>query len=205
MWTGNGNVTRQREGRELLPARFPAVCPCEAVCAAFPGWVASLPHPASKAALSRPVSRVYGGSRRTLEPLGRRECGGRFRCRIKSGGRAAPPARFTPSRNAGRDNGLRGFEPGVSAGVRFGARGSGLTPRGRNRPPFQDFSRFQAGVRQKIEEMEAIHAQRKNQVCTADHAGDTAACQKLLSAGQLTEPKRVHRESDPFLCGLYHQ
>ena len=83
MWTGNGNVTRQREGRELLLARFPAVCPCEAVCAAFPGWVASLPHPASKAALSRPVSRVYGGSRRTLEPLGRRGYGERFRCRKK--------------------------------------------------------------------------------------------------------------------------
>ena len=102
MWTGNGNVTRQREGRELLPARFPAVCPCEAVCAAFPGWVASLPHPASKAALSRPVSQVYGGNRRPLEPLGRRGVRGTISVQEKA---VASPL-FTPSRNAGRGNGF---------------------------------------------------------------------------------------------------
>ena len=71
-------MSGQREVRELLPARFPAVCPCEAVCAAIPGWVASLPHPASKTALSRPVGRVYGNSQRTLETLGRRGAGDDF-------------------------------------------------------------------------------------------------------------------------------
>ena len=108
MWTGNGNVTRQREGRELLPARFPPVCPCEAVCAAFPGWVASLPHPASKAALSRPVGRVYGSSRRTLEPLGRRGYGGRFRCGIKRWRLFAASADHTAPQ-CGSGQGVAGF------------------------------------------------------------------------------------------------
>ncbi len=121
------------------PSPFPAVCPCEGVCAAFPRWVASLPQPASQTALLRPVSQICGEAWEKPGPLGRRGYGGRKRCWIKSGGRAAPPARFTPSRNAGRDSGLRGFSPGVNAGVRFEPRGSGLPPHGRNCPPLQDF------------------------------------------------------------------
>ena len=123
------------------PCPFPAVWPCEAVCAGFPAQVASLPHPASENALSRPVRRVCGeGWTNAGLPAGTRgRRGGRKRCGIKSGGRVASPARFTPSRNAGRVSGLRGFSPVVNAGVRFESRGSSLPPRGRNCPSSPDF------------------------------------------------------------------
>ena len=50
--------------------------------------------------------------------------------------------------------------------------------------------------------MEVVHAQRKNQVRSADQAGNTAACQRHLSAGWLRESERVYRESDSLLCGI---
>ena len=69
-----------------------------------------------------------------------------FWCRIKSGGRAAPPARFTPPRNAGRDKGFRRIDPGVNAEAHFRPRGSSLPPHDRNCLLLQRFSGFQAGI-----------------------------------------------------------
>ena len=66
------------------PCPFPAVWPCEAVCAGFPAQVASLPHPASENALSRPVRRVCGeGWTNAGLPAGTSRRGGRKWCRIK--------------------------------------------------------------------------------------------------------------------------
>jgi len=105
-WTGNGNVNGQRDVREALPCPFPAVCPCEALCAGFPRPVASVSLPAPETAVSRPVSRLCGEDCGTLESLGHRSYGGRKRCGIKEW-RLAAPLRSTPARNAdwGNENG----------------------------------------------------------------------------------------------------
>ena len=165
------------------PCPFPAVWPCEAVCAGFPAQVASLPHLTPENALSRPVWRVCGGDRENAGPPGGRADGEKKKVRDKERGLRSAPARPTPPRNAGRGRGLQEFRPGVNAGVRFKPRGSVLPPRGRNCPPFREFRGFQAGVRLKIREMEGIYAQRENQVCSADYTRYTAACQRHLSAG----------------------
>ena len=121
------------------PGLFPAVCPCEAGCADFPAMWQPCPTQAPETALSRPVRRVCGEGWKMPDRRNEGRMGKRKRCGIKRGGRTAPPARFTPSRNAGRDSGLRGFSPGVNAGVRFESRGSSLPPRGRNCPSSPDF------------------------------------------------------------------
>lgn len=148
------------------PCPFPAVCPCAAVCGGFPARWRPCPSRPPESPCCGLCAACAARAGRTPSRRDEGRMGRRKRCRIKSGGRAAPPARSTPPRNAGRDSGLRGFSPGVNAGVRFEPRGSGLPPRGRNCPPIQDFCGFQAGVQLKIEGMEVVHAQRKNQGST---------------------------------------
>ena len=111
------------------PGLFPAVCPCEALCAGFPGPVASVSLPAPETAVSRPMSRLCGEGCGTLGPLGHRSYGGRKRCGIKEW-RLAAPLRSTPARNAdwGNENGkdYAFFEPIPKGGS--GSTFSGMAP-----------------------------------------------------------------------------
>ena len=94
---------RNARGPRGPPRQFPAVCPCEAVCAGFPTRVASLPLPAPETALSRPVWRVCEGSRKSAAPPGRGKNGGRKRCRKKQWRLWAASANYTvPQCGAGR-------------------------------------------------------------------------------------------------------
>ena len=111
------------------PGLFPAVCPCEALCAGFPGPVASVSLPAQETAVSRPVSQLCEEDYETLGPLGHRSYGGRKRCGIKEW-RLAAPLRSTPARNAdwGNENGkdYAFFEPIPKGGS--GSTFSGMAP-----------------------------------------------------------------------------
>ena len=63
----------------------------------------------------------------------------------KEPGLHSAPAHTTPSRSAGRGNGLRESRPGVNTGVNFRPRGPGLPPLSRKRPSLQTFSRGLGG------------------------------------------------------------
>lgn len=80
------------------PCPFPAVWPCEAVCAGFPAQVASLPHLTPENALSRPVWRVCGGDWENAGTSGGRT--GREKKKVLDKAVASP--HFTSSRSAGR-------------------------------------------------------------------------------------------------------
>ena len=97
------NCERNARGPRGPPRQFPAVCPCEAVCAGLRRRVASLPLPAPETALSRPVWQVCGGSRKSAAPPGRGKNGGRKRCRKKQWCLWAASANHTvPQCGAGR-------------------------------------------------------------------------------------------------------
>ena len=109
---------RNARGPRGPPGLFPAVCPCEAVCAAFPVWVASLPHPPPKTALSRPVSRVCGEELESAGAVGTQGLRGTKKVRDKERGSRSAPAHATPPRNAGRGRGSRrGYDFGLGGQV----------------------------------------------------------------------------------------
>ena len=100
------------------PGPFPAVCPCKALCAGIPNRVASVPLPAQETAVSRPVCRLCGEGCGALGPLEHKDYGGRKRCGIKRGGRAAPPpGSHRPAMRVG--DGVPGGGTILASGVRF--------------------------------------------------------------------------------------
>lgn len=99
---------RNARGPRGPPGLFPAVCPCEAVCAGFPTRMASLPLPA----LKPPCRSLCGGcAEETERTPHRRDEGktGEENGAGKSGGAFGSPPQATPSRNAGREDGFPGF------------------------------------------------------------------------------------------------
>ena len=118
---------RSAGGPRGPPRLFPAVCPCEAVCAGFPSRVASLPHPAPKAALSQPAWPMCGSGQEHPGPLGAQELRGKKKVRDKAVASPLP----TPSRNAGRgDRSLR-FDRECRT-IQAGQYGIGFTPMASN-------------------------------------------------------------------------
>ena len=61
------------------------------------------------------------------------------------GSRSAPRSSHTVPQ-CGSEQRFTGVQTGVNMGVPFGLRGASLTPRSRNRPPFQGFRGFQTGI-----------------------------------------------------------
>ena len=105
--------------RERLPARFPAVWPCEAVCAAFPVWVASLPHPTPKTALSRPVSQVCGEESESAGAVGTQGLRGTKKVRDKERGSRSVPRSVHTVPQCGSGQRFAGFQSGGQRGGTF--------------------------------------------------------------------------------------
>lgn len=117
-------MSGHREVRERLPVCFPAVWPCEAICAAFPVWVASLPHSTPKTTLSRPVSRVCGEELESAGAVGTQGLRGTKKVQEKERGSRSASRSVHTVPQCGSGQRFAGFWTGDQCGGKF--RGAGV-------------------------------------------------------------------------------